>query len=40
MFGTFMVVTWIVGMCFIISEIINAPEYDEYERPKDKNKIG
>ena len=39
MFGTFMVVTWIASMCFIISEILNAPEYDEYEKPKDKDKI-
>lgn len=40
MFGTFILVTWVVGMYFIISEILNAPEYDEYERPKDKKKIG
>ena len=35
-----MVVTWLVSMCFIISEILTAPEYDEYERPKDKKKVG
>ena len=36
MFGTFIVITWVLGMYFIVSEILNAPEYDEYERPKDK----
>lgn len=35
-----MVGTWVVSMCFIISEILIAPEYDEYERPKDKKKVG
>jgi hypothetical protein len=36
MFGTFILITWIAGMWFIINEIINAPEYDAYERPKNK----
>lgn len=40
MFGTFMVVTWLVGICFVISEILSAPELDEYERPINKNKVG
>ena len=40
MFGTFILITWVVGMCFIINELINAPEHNEYEKPKDKKKVG
>ena len=40
MFGTIILITWVLGMCFIISEILNAPELDEYERPVNKNKVG
>lgn len=36
MFGAFILITWVIGICFIANEILNAPEYDEYERPKDK----
>lgn len=38
MFGTIILVTWIVGMCVIIHAILTAPELDEYERPMNKNK--
>lgn len=33
-----MVITWLVGMCFIIIELLNAPELDHDERPINKNK--
>lgn len=39
MFGTFFIITWIIGMCVIVYSILNAPEYDEHERPINKNKI-
>lgn len=33
MFGTIVIGTWIVGVVFISYEILNAPEFDENERP-------
>ena len=40
MFGTFILVTWVIGTWFVIHTILTAPEYDEYERPVNKNKVG
>ena len=37
MFGTIIIGTWIFGVVFILREILNAPEFDENERPV-KNK--
>ena len=34
-----MVTTWLVGMCFIIIELLKAPEYDHNERPVKKDKV-
>lgn len=38
MFGTFILITWVIGICFIANEILNAPELDHNERPINKNK--
>lgn len=40
MFGTIVIGTWIVGIAFISYEILNAPEFDENERPIKRNNIG
>lgn len=38
MFGTFILITWIVSMSVIIHAILTAPELDHNERPVNKNK--
>ena len=38
MFGTIILVTWIVGIWVIIHAILTAPELDHNERPVNKNK--
>lgn len=40
MFGTIIIGTWIVGVVFLLYEIITAPEFDENERPIKRNNIG
>ena len=39
MFGTIILVTWIIGIWVIIHAILTAPELDHNERPINKNKI-
>lgn len=33
MFGTIVIGTWIVGICYIVYGVLTAPEFDENERP-------
>ena len=40
MFGTIILITWVIGLCLIVNDITNAPELDEYEKPVNKKKVG
>lgn len=38
MFGTFILITWAIGMWFVVRAILTAPELDKNERPVNRNK--
>ena len=38
MFGTIILITWVIGMWIVIHAILTAPELDHNERPVNKNK--